>query len=216
MIYLKLLLLVVLSVLPYIYAWYIKPKRNTSSIWRNFFLVMGHIPGVRFLYDFIKRTVRRIFRMMRYSDNARKFFSRVVLLFLLFVQFTDLMASRSSVMLLHDARQVSSWSTETVVVLNAMVTPVMVMILSNLLAGSLFFYKWSDKMLTSLHDKRRFFFCFVFCMVCMMISFRTALLVETLVVLMAASCLYPEKEDEQTNGGLRISERKERKNLMAA
>ena len=57
MFYVKILLMIVLCITPFVYAYYIRPKTKTSKVWRNIFTVLSNkLPS----FDIIVSSMKNI------------------------------------------------------------------------------------------------------------------------------------------------------------
>ncbi len=94
-VYLKLILAAVITAIPLFYEYYVRPKEKTSKVWRNMFTAIGSsMPFLSRFCNKMKQHAKRSADGMRKSDNFRKFFTYIVLLILIVIQFVDLQASQ--------------------------------------------------------------------------------------------------------------------------
>ena len=94
MIYLKTILACLLSALPFVYAWHLRNKaRNNTPKGNVYSFIMTQLPTLYALFTAIKSFVHRVYEGMKKSDTFRRFFSLIIILVMLTVQFIDFNAS---------------------------------------------------------------------------------------------------------------------------
>ena len=91
---LKLLLVLVLTMIPILFGMYVKPKQDSSEKCRNLYAFIGsYMPAIKRRYVCVKIKMQNLWQKMTHTRNGRKFFTCIVILFLLTLQFVDLRAS---------------------------------------------------------------------------------------------------------------------------
>ena len=202
MIYLKLILAFLLSAMPFLYVSFIKPKRETSSVWRNMFTAIGSLlPRLNTVKVACSMFLHRIYNGMKRSDNFRKFFMLVTLLFMIAVQFVDFNASTEIAKDIMNTPYVDSQTNETVAQLLNVFTvysPLMTKPHATLLAAALsmiiFAYKSGDWLLTQLHNSQKFFFFVaVAALTILFTSPRFLIVVEIVEIILMAALIYPNR-----------------------
>ena len=78
----------VLTAIPFAFHLWIKPRKASSNKWGSLYSVLS-----------------AIYERMKHSDNARKFFTRVFLIVLLFVQYVDFEAANAANLLSNELAQ---------------------------------------------------------------------------------------------------------------
>ncbi len=92
---LKLILALVLTMIPFVFHYWIKPKSNEISKMEKLDFHFGGEPSV---YKKKKRIIflwfMRFDKKMKFSRNARKFFTYILIVSMSIVQFVDFQASK--------------------------------------------------------------------------------------------------------------------------
>lgn len=203
MIYLKLIMATVLSALPFVLASFIRKKRkyiDNRSIFdavQSLFAYFNKIETICFIY------ILRLYEGMTKSDNFRKFFTLLVLLFMIAVQFIDFNASTDIAKeILNTPDNVTDdTSTTTIEVWWRNVSifiPLMTNPLATLLAAALsmilFAYRCGNWLLTRLHNNNKFFFySALVSIVILFASPRFLIVTEVIEIFLIAAIIYPNK-----------------------
>ena len=90
----KMALAFMLTAIPVFYQVCIKPKQGKSMIWGSLFSLLCSVTPK--IYSFIRRVIsklRHFHKHMKFSDNARKFFTLLLFMLLLLLQVVDYLAS---------------------------------------------------------------------------------------------------------------------------
>lgn len=91
---LKIVLAFILTAIPVFYQVWIKPKQGKSMIWGSLFsLLCSATPKICTLKRLVVSKIRHFHKHMKFSDNARKFFTLLLFMLLLLVQVVDYLAS---------------------------------------------------------------------------------------------------------------------------
>ena len=207
MIYLKIILALLLSAVPFLYASFIRPRQETSPKWRNMLATIGSlginsIPLVKALRMSCSKYLHRLYEGMKKSDNCRKFFSLLTLLVMIAVQFVDFSASTEIARGIKDVVENDpERTTETagqMAHLIAVYGPLMSKPYATLLAAcasmTLFVYGASDWLLTRLHNSSRIFFsAAMMTLVILFASPRFLVVTEMLEIILMAALVYPNR-----------------------
>lgn len=203
MIYLKLILALVLSALPFFYVSYIRPKEKTSPVWRNMFTAIGtQLPHLTKVKNAIGKFLHRLYDGMKKSDNFRKFFSLIILLLMIAVQFVDFSASTSIARMTQESTLISQQTAKIIAIYGPMMTRPHATVLAACLSLTFFSYSVADWFLTRLHNKQRFFFGVA--LITLIILFATPryfIVAEILEMILLAALIYPNKISEQRPKG---------------
>lgn len=205
MIYLKLILAVVLSALPFIYRYYIRPKEKSSPIWRNMCTALGtQMPRLMKAEKAIAKFFRRIYYGMKKSDSFRKFFTLVTLLLMIAVQFVDFSASATIAKMTQEVSHDSVQTARTIAVYGAMMTRPQASVLAACLSLTLFSYQAANWLLTRLHNRRKLFFSVaLLTLIVLFASPRYFIVAEVLEMMLLAALVYPNKIPTQKPKGCR-------------
>ncbi len=194
MIYLKLILALLLSALPFFYVSYVRPKEKTSPVWRNLFTALAtQMPRLRAVKKIIGRFLHRIGEGMKKSDNFRKFFSLVTLLLMVVVQFVDFSASQDVAQGIRELNG-SAEQTKFIAAYGSLMTRPHASVLAACLSLMLFSYKAADWLLTRLHNRKKFFLAIaLLTLVILFASPRYFIVAEVLHMMLLAALVYPNR-----------------------
>lgn len=201
-IYIKLFLALLLVVLPFLFA-YLRPKEDSTSIWRNFFTLIGsRLPMLRKIGQKILNILKRFYNGMKRFDSFRRFFTLIVVMVMLLYQFIDFSAST----LIASMIQGSSGDARTLNIIINQYGPMMTSPQATLLAAFItlpfFFFGTTDKLMTKVRDKKKlYFFSGVITLVFILASPRYYIVGELLTIILLAVSVYPKKEYPETPKG---------------
>ena len=203
MIYFKIILALLLSVLPFFYISYIRPKEKTSPIWRNMFTALGtQMPRLRAAKNAVGKFFHRLYEGMKKSDNFRKFFSLITLLLMIAVQFVDFSATMNVARMIQDASQDRQQTAQIIAVYGPLMTRPHASVLAACLSLTLFSYTAADWLLTRLHNRRKFFFgVALMALIVLFSSPRYLIVTEVLEMMLMAALIYPNKIPSQDPKG---------------
>lgn len=178
MIWMKFILAVMLTAIPFAYHIYIAPRKEKSSTWRNMFaFLFAKIPQVKLFFNMVIEILRKFHQGMKKYDSFRKFFILLVLLVMLVCQFVDFSVSNKMAK-------------------NAISTCPLATIMAALISLVFFSYRLADMILLMLHTERKAFVIFGFSLIVLLFaSPQSFILVETLFTVLMASYFYPMKDD---------------------
>lgn len=203
MIYLKLILAFLLSVLPFFYVSYIRPKEKTSPVWRNMFTALGtQIPHLKAAKRVVENFFHRLYDGMKRSDNFRKFFLLIILLQMIAVQFVDYSASMDATTMIQDVSHDSHQTAQIIAIYGLFITPPYASILAACISLTFFFYADGDIFLTILHNKQRCFFGMaLLTIIILFASPRYLIITEMLEMMLMTALVYPNKMLKQDPKG---------------
>ena len=142
------------------------------------------------------KRLRRFYEGMKRSDNFRKFFTLMILMGMILIQFVDFHASTEIARMIQDSSVTSTEAAKMI----AIYAPLMTRPYATLLAAaSLFSYRWADYVLTFLHDYPKIFLAVAaVSMAIPVISVRYLIVTEIMYIILIAAYLYPDKNGNQT------------------
>ena len=220
MISMKMILAFLLAALPFFYASFLRPKKDSTSAWRNMFTAIGsQMPRLKAFKNAVAHFMHRLYDGMKRSDNFRKFFSLIVLLLMIGVQFIDFSASTA---IAKGSQEYAVGSTELAqyeyLYSNLMSRPYATLVAA-CISLSIFSFRAADWILSGLHNSRRIFLFFaLLALIFLFASPRYLIVTEILEMMLMAALIYPNKIIHAgPKGGLRIpDENKEEKFRKAA
>lgn len=203
MIYLKIIMAFLLSAVPFLYVTLIKPKQETSSVWRNMFTAIGsQLPRLKAVKTACSKFLHRLYEGMKRSDNFRKFFTLITLLLMIAVQFIDFSASTE---IARGIREISQSDAETygeietriahtIAVYGSLMSKPHATVLAACLSLTLFVFGSANWLLTRLHNSRKFFFFIALVtLIILFTSPRYFIVVEIMEMMLMAALIYPNK-----------------------
>lgn len=195
MIYFKLILLFALSALPFFCASCLRQKKNSSYGRRNFFSVIGRqMPRLNAVKIAIVKFLHRMYEGMKKSDNFRKFFTLVILLLMIGVQFVDFSASQEVARMAQDGQASGENGDLFIQIYAPLMSRPHATLLATFLSLSFFFFKAADWILTILHNERKIFHFFaVLTLIILFASPRYIIIVEVMEMILMAAVIYPNK-----------------------
>lgn len=195
MLYLKLIIAVLLSLVPFIYEAYVRPKQNTSPEWRNAFTALGtHLPRLKAVKDALMNTLHNLYQGMKKSDNFRKFFTLIIMLIMIAIQFVDFSVSTSIADIINDTSRDTEKTSSLVNIYGPLMTRPTATILAFAITLTMFSYSIADCLLTALHNHKKFFvFTANIVLLILLSSPRYFVVAEVLAILLIAALIYPNK-----------------------
>ena len=140
---------------------------------------------------------------MKRSDNFRKFFTLLVLMAMIAIEFIDFQASTAIATMMHDGQLTAADAAQTIGLYGALMTRPYATLLAAAMSLAMFSYKWADAVLTYLHDHPKHFL--VVAAVAMLIAWispRYIIITEMLEIVLLAAYLYPDRTNNITGGGI--------------
>ena len=212
--YIKIILAILLSAIPFLFAIFIKPKAKEGK-WKNVF-TLSNINSEKVANGAgkIRKFIMRIYEAMKYSDNARKFFIMVLIITMIVVQWIDSEATQTAVKAIIGNRENVYQEKESMVMLFPFITSPIVTILSMIYTLILFRYKWSNKLLTKISTSKKMIVLFIALIMLSIVvgNGRFFLLGEILFLTLIWALILPKKKGEgYPDGGTRIKREKKTK-----
>ena len=131
----------------------------------------------------------RFYEGMKRSDNFRKFFTLVILMVMIALEFIDFQASTAIATLMHDSHLSVADAAQTIGLYGALMTRPYATLLAAVMSLAMFSYKWADAVLT-------------FAMLIAMVSPRYIIVTEMLEIVLLAAYIYPDRNGSITRGGI--------------
>ena len=203
---LKVILAFVLTAIPFAFHLWVKPRQASSTKWGNLYSVLS-----------------AIYERMKHSDSVRKFFTRVFLIVLLFVQYVDFEAANAANLLSNELAQGRVTMTGQIVnvadlsLLDNMFdsgegiadyfypfqTPIFLSVGCLMVVSLMFYYRISDKVLSFLHGNNMAFSLVAQTVIFVMAGHCGQYLcaAETVFIILMAAAVYPDKTGEGVPGG---------------
>ena len=201
MIYLKIILAILLTAAAMLIKKAVNEKEETDSRTKSLpALLSPLLPYVRKGWLKAVKFLRRLSEGMRRLDSFRKFFTLVLLLSIIAIQFIDFSASSSvAQMLSEELHQGAATLDEGMVkTYTPLMTYPQTTMVSGLLAMMFFSYKLSDKILLLLKKRKVFFWTCITTILVLLSSPRNMVLAETLMMIEMSSLFYPFKVPDAT------------------
>lgn len=212
--YIKIILAILLSAIPFLFAIFIKPKAKEGK-WKNVFTLPNiNSEKVANGAGKIRKFIMRIYEAMKYSDNARKFFIMVLIITMIVVQWIDSEATQTAVKAIIGNRENVYQEKESMVMLFPFITSPIVTILSMIYTLILFRYKWANKLLTKINTSKKMIVLFIALIMLSIVvgNGRFFLLGEILFLTLIWALILPKKKGEgYPDGGTRIKREKKTK-----
>lgn len=219
MLILKLILFVVLTSIPFLYHFLIKPRRDSIKKYRNVFTAaQPHVSKLRKLVWRLGTYIINFYDKMKYREKPRKFFTLLLLIFLIGIQGVDNLASGEVAatykMMAKEKRldELSISGKKTVApfmqrkmsnYLYPFLTRPIVYLLTFGMTLLFFSYKLANKILTKIHNSKKVLIG-ISCIIVLYSFFdegRYMLLSEVLFVIAVAALFYPNFRGSTTPGG---------------
>lgn len=210
-IYLKILLAVVISAIPFVVKYYIIPKSKEDDKYRNSMtMVASYIPWLNVRLRYARRKLINFFRKLEISKKHRRFFQLSLMLTIMLVQITNANASMSSFRILTEKHlSYGTFEQTSLNVLglfkvnsglgwNTVVPSVNLFLMICIL--TLLRYKYIDKVLTALNSSRKLQII-VFSAILIFVfepSGSSFMLAEFLYLLLLGAYLYPKLDKEKS------------------
>ena len=218
MIVLKVVLALLLTLVPFVFHYVIKPKASSSPKWRSFYSFLStKMPCIRRKASKVKAWISYVYGKMHRSRNGRKFFILVLLVMMLVFQVVDYHAARQAYQLLGESSLLSGAMSLTpyhirVPFLGEVMVPGSGKLLESLLypfltqawvyviaLGStmmLFSYRLADRVLVGIHGSRclQILLASLAIVVAVVDCGRAFLMGELIFILLMAGMVYPFKQ----------------------
>ena len=202
MLYLKILLALFLSAIPFVFKHLVLPKKDTSPSYRNLFSAVGSArPALKKWRRKSFNISISIYNAMKHSLEARKLFSFTLLLVLLTVVMVDFNASASVARKVMKIAHDNDSQVERLIGLYTVYSPYLTFRYATLLAGLMvipfFSYRITDWILLKLSLNRRWFIaiCSLTLLLLGLCAFhssgRNIVIVQMLYIILGAAAIYP-------------------------
>lgn len=228
---LKLILAFVLTMIPFVFHYWIKPKSKDSPKWENSISILeSNMPSIRRKRRMVYAWLMRIYRKMKFSRNARKFFTYILIVFMLIVQVVDFQASKYGQQRLNETTSTNvvdkSQNTSPCIamkrkasatVLRSHITPFWAFNLCLVATIALFSFRLADRILTHIHNVRWIKWAMGTAIILLVvISFGRLLLVaEISYLILLAGLIYPNPSfDEYGKWHKRITRKIQRRGVV--
>ena len=143
--------------------------------------------------------LRRFYEGMKRSDNFRKFFTLMILMGMILIQFVDFHASTEIARMIQDSSVTSTEAAKMIAIYAPLMTRPYATLLAAAISVSFFSYRWADYVLTFLHDYPKLFLAVAaVSMAIPMVSVRYLIVTEIMYIILIAAYLYPDKNGKQT------------------
>lgn len=209
--YIKIILAILLSAIPFLFAIFIKPKAKEGK-WKNVFTLSNiNSEKVASGAGKIRIFIKKIYQAMKYSDNARKFFIMLLIIIMIVFQWIDSEATQTAIREVIGNRENVHLERESIEMFFPFITSPIVTILSMIYTLILFRYKWSNKLLTKIGTSKK---VIVLIVAMIMLSIVVGnghffLLGEILFLTLIWALILPKKKGEgYPDGGTRIKREK--------
>ena len=207
MILLKVILSLVLAIIPFAYANYQRGQQKKGAQQSNLYTFLAkHLPKITKAWQAVRKFASRIYNGMKRSDSFRRFFTIITLLVLIGYQYVDFHVASSIAHTVRDTLENSAEKNVEKIAEIKVWLPYFTKPHATMLVGCftlLFFsYRFSNKILTLLHNSRR-----LYCLVGLVtitltiLAPRWNIMAETLAIILMAAYVYPNKRPiEQPKG----------------
>lgn len=212
MLYFRITLVLILSAIPFLYAQCIRPKQGSSSKWSHLFTAIdAHLPSLRNLKTAVVNLLETFCKGMKKNDSFRKFFTLIILLVMIALQFVDFTASADIAETVREHQDNSLPTVHISYVYAPLMSRPYATGMAAVISLAFFSYNTADRILTALHRYNKlFFFVAVSVLLIIFVSPRYSIVAEMLFVILIAAWIYPEKTGEQNpKGGKRIPDEKQ-------
>ena len=145
------------------------------------------------------KRLRRFYEGMKRSDNFRKFFTLMMLMGMILIQFVDFHASTEIARMIQHSSVTSTEAAKMIAIYAPLMTRPYATLLAAAISLSFFSFKWADYVLTVLHDYPKLFLVVaVVSMAIPMVSVRYLIVTEIMYIILLGAYLYPDKDGNRT------------------
>ena len=230
---LKLILALGLTMSPFVFCYWIQPKSNDSPTWKNSISILQeNLPPIRTKKRIIFLWFMRFYKKMKFSRNARKFFTYILIVSMLIVQFVDFQASKYAKEPLNEVTSISVENTQprnstclaskhktSAMLLRSHTTPFWAFNLCLIITLATFSFRLSDIVLTKIHNVRWIKWAMGIAIVLLIVTSigRLLLVAEISYLILMAGLLYPNPRfDEYGKWRRRITNQVRRKSVIVS
>lgn len=191
--YLKIFLAILLTVIPFIYALFIRPIQLESQVWRNSLTALAHyMPKVIWWCKKRIFSLSKVIEKMRYSINLRKRFLAVVLVALCLVQSLDCKASVDAFNILTGNSEITPDECFSEDFFEAFLSTKKASAIAIAFCLTFIFYRPADTLLNFLHSNIKLtLFVMLFAAFLPLVFAHSFVLTQTLVIVCFAAIFYP-------------------------
>lgn len=234
---LKLILVLVLTMIPIMFGVFVKPKQKTSEKCRNLYSFIGaYSPMLERKYRKIRVALKALWYKIKNTENGRKFFTCILVLVLLSLQYVDYLSSNEVAAVCKDAIithnekvfMVTKPNTTLAMVFGVntfsnywypYITPAITYLIAMVTTLLLFSDKIASKILSNIYHKPILTFISVemIWLLSILDEGKNILLAEMLFVLLLAGMIYPIRKNHVVpHGGITIGEENRMEQKKAA
>lgn len=230
---LKLILAFVLTMIPFVFHYWIKPKSKDSPKWKNSISILeSNMPSIRRKKRMVYAWLMRIYRKMKFSRNARKFFTYILIVSMLIVQVVDFQASKyaqerldetTSTNVVDKSQNSSPCMTmkrkASTAMLRSHITPFWAFNLCLIATMAVFSFRLADWTLTHIHNVRWIKWAMGAAIILLVIISlgRLLLVAEISYIILLAGLIYPNPSfDEYGKWHKRITRKVQRKGVAVS
>lgn len=227
---LKLILAFVLTMIPFVFHYWIKPKSKDSPKWKNSISILeNYMPSVRRKKRIVYAWLMRIYRKMKFSRNARKFFTYILIVSMLIVQVVDFHASKYANERLAESTSINAGKDchgsstcmmmkrkASATVLRSHITPFWAFNLCLIVTIAAFSFRLADLTLTKIHNVRWIKWIMGIAILLLIVASlgRLLLVAEISYLILIAGLIYPNPSfDEYGKWHKRITRKVQRKSV---
>lgn len=193
---LKITLAVILSFVPILFVFYIKPKQKNNKECKSMFSFLKHrCPWLKKILFSMKIKAAQFNRKIKESENCRKFLIYIFFLLILSYQFVDFNAS-SQVAHLIVGHGNSKEQIDTCLALygNIISNPIATCC-SGIFSFIFFNFRWTEKMILKIKESKRIFYILALLTVTLAITLpRYLIMSEIIFIIIIISYLYPSTD----------------------
>lgn len=186
----KIILACLLTAVPFIFRYWIKPKSKEQEKWHSMFsLLASKKPYFLRRKRIVICWILRIYRKMKFSYNARKFFTYIVVVTMWLVQVVDWQATSAAKEYLLEVAKGGG----TEVLLRFFHTSFFSYVLCLVVTLAAFSFRLSDYVLTAIHNSKKIQAIFIVLILGVLVASlgRMMLVAEILYVVLLAGMIYP-------------------------
>lgn len=227
---LKLTLAFVLTMIPFVFHYWIKPKSKDSPKWENSISILeNYMPSMRRKKRIVYAWIMRIYRKMKFSRNARKFFTYILIVSMLILQVVDFQASKYAQERLEESTSLKvekegNGSSSCIMMkrkasttmLRSHITPFWAFNLCLIVTIAIFSFRLADRTLTKIHNVRWIKWIMGIAILLLIVASlgRLLLVAEISYLILIAGLIYPNPSfDEYGKWHKRITRQVQRKSV---
>ena len=227
---LKIILAFILTMIPFVFHYWVKPKSKESPKWENLIsLLENKLPTIKRRKRKVYAWLLGVYRKMKFSRNARKFFTYILVVFMLIVQVVDFQSSRyaqqrldkmTSTIGVNDSHENATCMLAkrkaSAMMLRSHTTPFWAFNLCLVITLATFSFKLADMVLTQIHNVRWIKWGMGASIILLIVASlgRLMLVSEIAYLILLAGLIYPNPNfEEYGKWHKRIVHREQRKSV---